>query len=444
MSKKKLLFILPTHYNRDGKLITVKKASVNLNLNLPTLAGMTPAERFDMQLINDYVHPIDPDRHPADLVAMTCLTTAASRTYELADRFRANGAKVVLGGFHVWCKPEEAMAHADAVCFGEAEDVWPQIIDDFLAGRLQGTYRATEQPEMAGRPAPRYDLVNTRDFRIEVFPVESTRGCPFSCDYCAVTAFHGGRHRHRPVGEVVRNIKATGSRYIAFVDDNIVGDKEYARELFQALVPLNIRWMAQSTMLLADDVALADLAIQSGLRFVWVGVESINPQALAEVHRKINQVEEFERRIAEFNRRGIMVGTNIIFGFDNDTPETFKATTEFIIRNKVFPFLYLLTPIPGTRLYDRMRAENRIITEDWRRYTGYDVVFQPKHFTPDGLLDVYYDTVANMFTVGNNFRRARSKIRRRNLKEDFFINLAAFLVGNQVGHAARMRIPDYW
>ncbi|MDP8222475.1 MAG: radical SAM protein [Candidatus Lernaella stagnicola] len=443
MAKKRLLLVLPSHFGRDGELITVKKASLNLNLSLVTVAGLTPSEYFDIEIMNDYVHPVDTST-PADLVAISTLTTTAERAYELADGFRAHGVTVVLGGYHVWAFPDEAAAHADSICIGEAEMVWPEAVDDFLRGALKPKYVADGPASLAGQPVPRYDLINKQDYKIEVYPVESSRGCPLNCDYCAVTAYHGGRHRLKPVADVVRNIKSTGSRFIAFTDDNIIAQRDYARELFKALIPLDIRWMCQSTMYMADDAELIDLAVRAGLRFSWMGIESINPAALAEVHRRINQVEEFERRIEEFNRRGVLVGANIIFGFDQDVPESFDATYEFLVRNKVFPFLYILTPVPGTKLFQRMEAEGRLLHRKWSRYTGYETVFKPKNLTPEQLDDLYFETLARLFTLRHNFNRSLSKIRLRNLKEDFFVQLGAFVVGSQVGYAARHRIPDYW
>jgi len=443
VNKKKLLLVLPSHYGKNGELIHVRKASLNLTLSLVTLAGLTPAEHFDMQILNDYVHPIDPAT-PGDLVGITTLTTTARRAYDLADAFRAAGKTVVLGGYHVWAFPDEAAAHADAIAVGEAEDVWPLIVDDYLSGRLQSKYGAAGPADLTSRPAPRYNLVNMNDYKVEVFPVEASRGCPMSCDYCAVTAFHGGKHRLKPIGEIIRNIKASGSRFVAFTDDNIIAHREHARELFKALLPLNIRWMCQSTMYLADDAELMDLAVRSGLRFSWMGIESINANALAEVHRKINQVEEFERRIKVFNDQGVLVGANMIFGFDTDQPDDFDSTYDFLVRTKVFPFLYILTPVPGTKVFQRMEAEGRLLHRDWSRYTGYETVFRPKHFTPEQLDDLYFSTLARLFTFRQNVRRSGQKLRWRNLKEDFFVQLGAFVVGSQVGHAARHRIPDYW
>jgi radical SAM superfamily enzyme YgiQ (UPF0313 family) len=442
MARKRLLLVLPSHYKKDGRLITVRKASLNLNLSLPTLAGLTPGD-WDMKIVNDYVRPVDPST-PADLVAITTLSTTAQRAYDLADQFRARGAKVVLGGYHIWARREEAAPHADALVIGEAENVWPEVVDDFLSGKLKDRYNSPGPVDLARQPPPRYDLVNIKDYKVEVYPVESSRGCPFHCDYCCVTAYHGGRHRLRPVADVLRNIKATNSRYIGFTDDNVIANRDYALELFEAMRPLNLRWMAQSTMLLADDPPLMEAAVRSGLRFAWIGVESIKPDSLAEVHRRINQVQDFERRIAEFNRHGVLVGANMIFGFDSDTPETFEATYQFLTRNKVFPFLYILTPVPGTKVFQRMEAEGRLLTKDWSCYTGYDTVFQPKNFTPKQLDDLYYETLARLFTLGANFKRHAGKIRLRNLKEDFFVQVGGFVVGSQVGYAARNRIPDYW
>jgi radical SAM superfamily enzyme YgiQ (UPF0313 family) len=434
--------VLPTHYATNGKLLTVKKASLNLNLSLPTLASLTPPD-WEVRIVHDYMHPVDLET-PGDLVAMTVLTAPSSRAYELADQFRARGRKVVFGGFHVWARPDEAAQHADAIVIGEAEDLWPAVLDDFLAGRLKDRYVSAGPVSLAGRPAPRYELVDKRDYKVEVYPIESSRGCPYNCDYCAVTAFHGGRHRLRPVGDVLRNIRATGSRYIAFADDNLCADRDHALEMFRELAKLDIRFMAQSTMYIADDPELLDAAIKGGLRMLWVGVESIQPEALDEVHRRINQVEEFGRRIEEFNKRGLLVGTNLIFGFDHNTRETFDATYDFLMSHKVFPFLYILTPVPGTRLWDRIKGEGRLLSEDWRQYTGYDVVFQPKNFSPDELRDLYFKTVARLFSVRNNLRRHAPRIQWHNLKETFFTQVAGFAVATQVGYAARHRIPEYW
>ncbi|MBZ0271982.1 B12-binding domain-containing radical SAM protein [bacterium] len=438
----KLLLILPTQLDREGRPIRRPKASVNLNLNLPLIAGLTPKD-IEIRIINDYVEPVPLD-FDADLVGITTLMTTTPRAYQLADAFRDHGKTVVFGGFHATAMPEEAARHADALVLGEADELWPQVIDDFRSGRLQPIYRAERLPEISGNPAPRYDLVPKDQFMVEVYPIESSRGCPLDCDYCAVTKFHGGKHRLRPIGEIVRDVKATGSRYLAFVDDNIIGHKDQARELFEALKKLDVRWMAQSTMYLADDPDLLDAAVASGLRFVWIGIESIKSTHLQQVHRRINQVQDFSRRIREFQKRGLLVGANMMFGFDDECVEDYEHTYRFLAENKVIPFLYILTPIPGTPLYDRMEAEGRVLTHDWSRFTSYDTVFQPKNFTPAELNDLYFNLAGRLFNFRNNFRRTIPTTRFSNLKEDLAIRTAAFAVGMSVGRAVRHRWPTYW
>ncbi len=438
----KILFILPTQYDDSGKACHVKQASVNLNLNLPLLAGLTPRD-VDVEIIYDYIEPVNPDT-PCDLVALSGLICTTPRAYELADAFRARGRKVVMGGFHISAMPEEALQHCDAVVVGEAEEVWAELIDDARHNTLKPIYKAADYCKLEGHPAPRYDLTKRHLYKIEVFPVESSRGCPYNCEYCAVTRFYSGKYRHRSIAEVIRNIQATGSRYIAFVDDNIIGDKEYSRELFEALIPLNIRWMAQTTMTMADDEDLLDKAVRSGLRFAWTGVESVRVENLAEVNRRFNQVEEFERRLGTFLKRGVLVGANIMMGFDHDTPDIYDETYEFIVRNKVFPFVYILTPIPGTALWDRMSAEGRVLHTNWTRYTGFRTVFQPKNFSAEEQDERYFQLVERLFSLRNNLLRSFSQIQLERFKEDFFIRLAAFIVGTNVGRIAKRRGPTYW
>ncbi len=442
--KKKLLLILPTQYDRDGTPVRRNKASVCLNLNLPLLAGYAKEKDWDVRIVNDYVESADPTRLDADLVAVTTLIATTRRAYEIGDAFRRRGKKVVMGGFHATAMPEEVAPHCDALVMGEADEVWPRVLDDFLAGTLQEKYVAERHPDLTQLAQPRYDLIDQKLYKVEVYPIESSRGCPHRCDYCAVTQFHGGQHRLRPIGDVVRDAKATGSRYLAFVDDNISGHREHARELFTELCKLDVRWMAQSTMYLADDPELLDLAVKSGLRFCWIGVESIHPEALAEVHRNINQVAEFERRIREFQKRGVMVGANMMFGFDSETEEHYEETARFLERNKLIPFLYILTPIPGTKLYDRMHEQGRILTYDWNRYTSYETVFQPKNWSPEKQNELYFKLAQRMFNFQNNWRRTLPTMRWSNFKEDFAIRLAALIVGLNVGRAVRGRWPTTW
>ncbi len=438
----KLLLILPSQLDHDGNPIRRKKAALNLNLNLMLLAGLTPKD-VEVQVINDYVTEVDPDI-PCDLVGITTTIATAYRAYQLAKQFRDRGKTVVLGGFHASIMPEEASQHCDALVIGEADETWPELIDDFRHGTLKPVYQKDTLPDLSRLPTPRYDLAQPHKYRVEVFPVETSRGCPMACDYCCVTRFHGFQHRLRPIGDIIRDIKATGSRFIGFADDNMIGHKEHARELFKAMIPLNIRWMGQSTMYMADDEELLNLALQSGMRLCWIGIESIRASNLEEVHRKINQINEFERRIKAFRDRGVLVATNMMFGFDDESEEHYEQTYQFLIRNRVFPFLWMMIPVPGSALYERYDNAGRLLHKDWSRYSAYEVVFKPKNFTPEKLEDLFWELGQRLFSVRNNFMRSFPLIRKNNLKEDFFIRLGEFAIGNAVGRAAKQRWPTTW
>ncbi|MCZ7582131.1 MAG: radical SAM protein [Deltaproteobacteria bacterium] len=264
------------------------------------------------------------------------------------------------------------------------------------------------------------------------------------CDYCCVTRFHGFKHRLRPIGDVIRDIKATGSRFIGFADDNVIGHKGHARELFKAIQPLDVRWMGQTTMYMADDEDLLNTAVKSGMRLAWIGIESIRPSNLEEVHRKINQVDEFERRIKAFRDRGVLVATNLMFGFDDETEEHYEETFNFLTRNRVFPFLWMLTPAPGTALFERFDKEGRLLHKDWSRYNAYEMVFKPKNFSPEKVDDMFWELGRRLFSFKENFRRSFSLMRMNNLKEDFFIRSGEFMIGTAVGRAARERWPTTW
>jgi radical SAM superfamily enzyme YgiQ (UPF0313 family) len=327
---------------------------------------------------------------------------------------------------------------------GEAEDVWPEVLEDFQRDELNERYQPADWPDLAGRPAPRYDLVDKRNYQMEMVPIEAGRGCPNGCDYCAVTGFHGAQRRLRPVGEVVRNIRAAGSRFLAFVDDNIVAEPDYARELFEALAKLDVRWLAAGSMTLADQPTLLGAAVRAGLRFYWVGVESLDATTLADVHRPINQIGDFDRRLEALRKHGLLVGANFILGFDADTLDTYERVASFVAKTKVMPFLYVLTPMPGTKLFARLEAAGRIVNRDWSRYSGFETVYQPLRCTPEEQNERYFALASRLFSLGSNLRRAWSGLTLRNFPDGLFTHLGAFALAGRVGAAARKRQPGYW
>lgn len=403
----KILLILPTQYTHDGKLFKNSKAFFP-TLTLPYLAGFVPGD-VDVSIRNDYVEDIDPAHEDCDLVGITISTLHAVRGYELADQFRAAGRTVILGGFHATFMTDEALEHCDAVVKGEGEESFPRAIEDFRNGRLRRVYEAGAPHSLAGLPMPRYDLIPYHKYRYRSLPVQTSRGCPNNCGYCTVSAFHGRKYRFRPVGEVVEEIRGavrlTGARLCMFIDDNIGARPEHSKELFEALIPLKIHWVSQSAITMADDPELLRLAARSGMRGTFIGIESLNSKSLKKANKHFNQIEQYAERLRAFRNAGISVSANIIFGFDEDTEDTFEETFQFIRKTKVYANPYLLTPYPGTKLFEDMEQAGRLLHRDWRRYTAYQQVLAHPELPQPRAEDLFWRTYLRFYAPGLNFKR---------------------------------------
>ncbi len=376
MSSFTLELILPT-----WKAAKWQKGLRMPELTLPLLAALTPPE-INVILTEEEVEDVV-YKSGVDLVAISYMTPLAARAYEIADEYRKRGAKVVLGGIHASALPEEAGRHADAVVIGEAENVWPSLLEDFRTGRLKGVYRAAELSDLRGLPTPRRDLLK-KAMTFSPYSIQTTRGCPFGCHFCSVTRFFGGTFRTRPVEEVVREIETAEKRTWLFIDDNIIGNELYAKQLFRAIAPLGIRWAGQSTTLLAKNRELLELAAKSGCVGLFIGFESLNESSMREANKGFNKVRDYEEGIKRFHDRGILVLASFMFGFDHDDESVFERTVEFLIRNKVaVASLPVLVPYPGTNFYRRMEEEGRILTRDWSKYDYGNAVFRPKLMEPE-------------------------------------------------------------
>jgi radical SAM superfamily enzyme YgiQ (UPF0313 family)/anti-anti-sigma regulatory factor len=352
-------------------------------LTLPTVAALTPPD-VDVSITDENVTEINYDE-PVDLVGLTAMTMHAPAAYAIARRFRARGVPVVMGGIHASLMPHEAKQHVDSVVIGEAEEIWPQVVEDARRGQLKPFYRTLRYPDLAGLPRPRIDLLNT-DAYDKVACVQTTRGCPFRCDYCSVSHFFGKTYRTRPVDDVIDEIVSLGERFIAFVDDNIIGDPRYARRLFERLIPLNIKWGSQASITIANDRKLLDLAAKSGCYSLFVGIESLDQENLLDVHKSVNKVEKYEEALKIIWDRGITLIGSFILGLDHDDEGVFERTLRFCERNRIeLPVFFILTPLPGTPLFSKMEREGRIISRDWSKYDGMHVVFKPKLMSPETL-----------------------------------------------------------
>jgi radical SAM superfamily enzyme YgiQ (UPF0313 family) len=356
-------------------------------LSLTTIAALTPPE-IEVAITDENVEEID-FNEDVDLVGLTAMTMHAIRAYEIADRFRARGITVVMGGLHASSLPHEAKEHVDAVVIGEAEGVWKGLLEDFQGGRLQPFYQSPSFCSFKSQPHPRLDLLKKQHYWT-INCVQATRGCPFSCDFCSVAQFFGNTYRYRPVDEVIEEVKRLPPGYFTFVDDNIMGRPEYAKELFQKLAPLKRIWTSQGSLTMAKDTKLLQMAAKSGCYALFVGIESLTQDNLAAMNKSINNVSHYEEAIKKIRDHGIMIVGSFIFGFDHDDDSVFERTVRFCERNKIdLPIFFVLTPVPGTRLYKKMEDEGRILHHDWSRYNGSNVVFKPRLLSEETLFNGY-------------------------------------------------------
>jgi len=354
-------------------------------LALPLLAAVTPPG-VKVRLIDEAVEDVDL-KLEADLVGLSCMTPNAPRTYALADHFRGRGIPVVMGGIHPSSIPEEALKHCDALVVGEAESLWPRVLEDAGAGRLQGIYQSSSLSSLQNLPPPRWGLLPARKYFVPQ-TVQVSRGCPINCSFCSVSSYFGRVQRSRPTSQVLEEIKALPRKFFIFVDDNLTGDPALAKELFAAMIPLKKKWVAQCSLSIADDAELLNLAARSGCLGLLLGFESISPAVLRSIGKQVNLRRRYEEVIKKIHGRGIHIQGSFIFGFDADTPETILSTVKFVKQNQITGVNYChLTPFPGTRLFSDLEKEGRILHRDWSQYDRQNIVYRPRNFTPEELQD---------------------------------------------------------
>ena len=381
----KLLLIFPMGKGKVmGKYSYFKLAP----LTLPYIAALTPKD-VEITIIDDLVDEIDFGAD-VDLVGLTVLTPLAPRAYEIADRFRSRGIKVVLGGVHVTMCPQEATPHADALVLGEAEETWPKLIADFKKRRLQRIYRCPRPPDLKGIPIPRWDLLKMR--YLPAYSVQTSRGCPFDCDFCSVTTFFGGRYRLRPIEDVVDEVqtlieskrqKAPLGNIFFFNDDNVFAHPSHSKRLFKALTPLRVKWLGQAPITMAWDEELLKISADSGCIGVLIGFESLSQRNIDRMGKRINRVREYEEAIKRIHSYGIKMMGSFMFGLDEDDRGTFQRVVRFIEKTHIdVPGLGMATPYPGTRFYRRLEKEGRLINHDWEDYDSMQTVHRPLQMSP--------------------------------------------------------------
>ena len=359
-------------------------------LALATLAALTPPD-IDVGFSDDQIHPIDLNDgfQGADLVAISAMSKTAYRAYQIADACREKGVKVVLGGIHPTVLPEEASAHADVVVVGEAEILWPRVIADFQANRLQRFYRQDGVVDMNHSPVPQRGIFksHSRSY-VPLDVVQTTRGCPFDCDFCTVNPVFGSRFRMREIEKVVAEVQGLTRWGILFADDNVIGNVPYFQKLFTALEPLKLRWIGEASLAGLDNEENLKILQKSGCKALFIGFESLSPQ-LKTIGKPQNNPARYGEVIRKLHDHGIIAYAAFIFGFDFDDPSVFERTVEFAIANKVILTQFaILTPYPGTRLYTRLQAEGRLLQDKWWLVPNQEILaphFRPQLMEPEQL-----------------------------------------------------------
>jgi len=383
------------------------------------VAALTPPE-VEVSLTDENVTAIDFEK-ATDLVGVTAQTITAQRAYEICDNFRARGVKVILGGIHPSTLPEEASQHADAVVIGEAEGIWPKLIEDFKTNKLQRVYMQRERPSLLKLPIPRRGLFAKGAYHV-TNTISATRGCPHSCSFCSVTSFLGRTYRCRPIEEVIKEIETLKRRKLTvFVDDNIAGNPKYAKELFRALIPYKIKWIAQASVAIARDDKLLKLAAASGCQALLIGFETISPENLVAIGKRVCVVDEYPAVIKKIRSHGIAIHGFFILGLDGDNEDVFEHTVRFAqnMRLETAQFAWPV-PYPGTDLYKSLDKAGRIVTKDWSQYES-NLVFKPKLMSPEVLQKGRSRVWCEFYSLPSIWKRVG--LRRRNLVTILGVNL---------------------
>ena len=371
-------------------------------LTLPTLAALVPLElNAEIVVFDEISDKVLPDG-AFDIVGITVISSESTRAYEIADHYRESGAFVVLGGYHVSFLPDEALEHADAIVTGEGLAAWPKLLRDFAAG-VPGRVYDDGDATISDRPFPMREILKSRAYA-PIDTIIASNGCPNNCAFCSIKKL--ANYSNRPVDEVIKELRSLRRRNVVFFDPNFFVNRPYVLELMKAMQPLRLRWGATATIDFGFDSELMEAARKAGCNGVLIGFESLNMAALRGANKKFCNPESYRQAIENIHRHRITINGTFVLGLDEDTEEDLLALPDRIRELGIdLPIYFILTPTPGNSLYYEMKAQGRILTDDWSRYTQADVVFQPQKMTPEQLQTLYYRAWRKTYSIWNVLRR---------------------------------------
>ena len=407
----KLLLIKPRqhlkHYSTQIEIAKLLgKRTGGVPLALPVIAALTP-DNYKIKIVDEDISSL-PRRFKPDIVGISMITSNSDRGYELARIYRKKGAKVILGGPYPSFSIDEGLNHADSIVVGEAELAWKELLKDFESNNLKKVYKSNERTDFSTAVIPRWDLVQTgKMFSVNV---QASRGCPYKCEFCLTTQIYGRKIRKREISDVVKEIKQLPKRNILFVDENFTIDKRYARELSQAIKPLNVSWICQSSVDVADDPELLNIMADAGCRFIFIGFESLKADSLQKTHKYQNKPENYSNIIEAIHKAGMHVYASFIIGFDQDKAEDLEVFRQFIEQSSLPVFtLSILGTSPGMELYSRLEKENRLLKSlNKQFFVGAYPVMKYKNFDNKEFFNKYNELIEHLFSF--------KEIRKRTIK----------------------------
>ncbi len=384
---------------------TSLKARMAPHLGLLTIARIVEDAGHSVEVVNENLG-LDAPSDKVDLVGISASVDVLPRAKELADAYAKFGVPVVVGGIGVTADQETAKQMFATICVGPAEGHWPDLLKDVEQGSLKSVYCTS--PDFAGVDLlpPSFRSVDTSSFLYSNV-IATSRGCPFACDFCYNSAVKGVcGYRHRTVSSVMEEIRSKRTRHIMFIDDNFIGEPAFTRELLEAMRPLRLKWSAAVSANVVEMPELLDLMQETGCRSLFIGFESLNDEAISNVHKGQNRTARYEALVEALHSRGIMVNASFVFGLDGDDATVFDATVKWVVKNRIETVTsHILTPYPGTAFYARMKTEGRILDDDLSHYDTAHVVIRPKGMTPQELYDGYLQVYRDIYSFGNILRR---------------------------------------